>query len=133
MCSHAKIGSQTVHPGSQMIIRGSFGSDVKTWGIGKYYNSRVENFNNFWKDFKHCYTEVSAFYEGNVLFTLRDQKLLKLAAIYNDEGISIITRPAVGIVKHVHHRMPVLLLMPDLFMQTGQIIEMDYTGLIYAA
>lgn len=137
MCASCKIGSQTVNPGSNMIINFFHGSDVKLWGIREYYNARVENINNFWKDYKFCYTQASSFFEGHKEFQLKSSKqfskLFKIASLYNEDGFVMLTRPATTIVKPHHHRMPVILLMPDLFIEKGQIIEIDYANLVLTA
>lgn len=116
-----------------MIIHTSKGTDVKNWSIREYYNARVENINTFWKDYKYCYTEISSFYEGKALFGLDNVKLFKIAGLYNDEGFVMLTRPATRIVKPYHHRQVIILSMPDLFIKTGTIIEMDYNSLIHIA
>lgn len=137
MCSSAKIGRQTASPGSHMIINFLNGSDVKPWGIREYYNARVENINNFWRDYKFCYTQLSSFFEGNKEFQLKNSKqfskLFKVASLYNEDGFVILTRPATKIVKPYHHRQPIILLMPDLFIEKGQIIEIDYANLVLTA
>lgn len=133
MCSNIKLSHMNRGVGSHLIIHTKEGSDIKPWQIGKYYNARVENINNFWKDYKYCYTEVSGFFEGRAEFSLENRKLFKVASLYNDEGFVMLTRPATRVVKPYHLRQPVILLLPDLFIKNGQIVEIDYDKLRHIA
>lgn len=116
-----------------MIIHGNNFSDLKNWGIGQFYNARVENINAFWKNYTRIYIELSSFYEGKALFQVQDVNLMKVAALSNNEGCVILTRPAVGIVKHYHHRMPIILADADLFIKAGVRFEIDYYRLRHVA
>lgn len=133
MCNKFRVGHQTLSPGLHTIIHGHNFSDIKQWGIEQYYNARVESINAFWKNYTRIYIELSSFYEGRALFQVSDVNLIKVAGLTNEKGCVILTRPAVGIVKHYHHRMPIILSDADLFITTGIRIEIDYYRLRHVA
>ena len=125
MCSNAKIGSQTVYPGTSMIVHTARGTDMYTWRR-EQANARIESMGKYWTKESNIYVPLEGFFERGQLFLVETMRLFHVAALARNREFSIITRDAVDPVSSYHHRMPVILKDPELFAKTGVIKEIDY-------
>lgn len=95
------------------------------WDV-EHPNARIESLPHYWKRHDRIFVPFTGFYENWKLFEVEGMRIIYLAAMAKNDLFSIITRPAVGIVKPVHHRMPVILKEPEHFILTGEIREINY-------
>lgn len=109
MCMNGKIGANTVKPGNVMITHAMRGSSLQKWGIGLYYNSRIESLKTIWKNYERIYLHLSGFYEGNGYFEMKDGREVTVAGVSDGLNFNILTTQATGIVKPFHSRQPVIL------------------------
>lgn len=111
MCGQIRQKNSRIAPGNQVEVITSHGKQKMTWGLlkGQIYNSRSERLSSYWKTLSKnkCLIPAETFIENSKEFPLNDKFL---AGIFNPKTLecSILTEPAIGEVKKVHHRMPVL-------------------------
>jgi len=119
MCGGITINRVRVRPGDRTKYTTTEGPREGIWGLGAgngAYNARVENLNTTWKKEKanRAFIKVDSFDEKGSTFRYPSEKGTLLAAMYDSEGdFVIITQDAIGEVKEVHHRMPILLTTLD--------------------
>ena len=110
MCVKLKGNKMTLGVITAFLTR--LGKASGTWGInnGHNYNARFESLSVIWKDYNRGILKVDSFWEKSKEFVRGDQKLFSIGLIYNKvPEFAVITNPATGIVKSVHHRMPLLI------------------------
>lgn len=130
MCSNITKGSKRILPYTTLPIITNAGIKQEPWGFGGVYNSRIETLTkNNWYAFLPAYLEVEYFYEGIALFediSSTNMYLLCARSILTN-GFMVVTKSSKGtIIEPYHHRQPILLEKPELFLKTGKIVEINY-------
>lgn len=128
MCSNLKYHHRNVGVGTHLVTMGKNGYDYKLFGIGDVHNGRLEKLDTVWKNYDKVYTECDGFYEGRAYFELNQHQLMYLACVQNEQGVVILTRGSLDtIVQPFHARVPVILLLPNYYIEGGVVKMIDYT------
>lgn len=131
MCSNLKKNGKLYIPYTIIPIQDYRGVTLGVWGVDSHYNSRIETLvKNKWIGFHLSYIQVDSFYEGKGLFENISSTHMYLACARRSKtnNFTIITKPSKDtIIEPYHSRMPIVLERPDFFINSGKIIEINYS------
>ena len=100
-----------------VVVRGRTAS-LARWGLrGKFANLRAETVLTRFRTTGRCIVPASGFYEWQAragrkqpyYFLPKGEPLLGFAALWERDTCSLITTDAIGVVREIHDRMPVIL------------------------
>jgi putative SOS response-associated peptidase YedK len=116
MC--VKLRGSKMTPGQIAAFLTKVGKVSGVWGFqdGRQYNARWESLFTIWKKMEWGILEADCFWEKSKRIVRVDRQPFQLGVIYNPQmEFSVITVPAQGVVKPIHHRMPLCVADANLF------------------
>jgi putative SOS response-associated peptidase YedK len=110
--------SYNIAPAAEVLIVRDQKAALARWGLrGKFVNLRAETVLSKFRTSGRCIVPASGFYEWQArggrkqpyYFFPKGEPLLGFAALWERDTCSLITTDAIGTLRNIHERMPVIL------------------------
>jgi putative SOS response-associated peptidase YedK len=114
--------SYNIAPAAGILVVRNRASSIARWGLrGRFVNLRAETVLARFRTSERCLVPASGFYEWQArgggkqpyYFFPKDQPLLGFGALWEDGTCALITMDAVGPMREIHDRMPVIVARQD--------------------
>lgn len=130
MCGKLRIQKSILRPGMVARFITLAGQKIGRWGFsgGMTYNVRSEKLETYWLPLlqNRGVIEVDSFFDKGIEFNKRGSPVVRIPILYdNNQDFSVITKDAVGDVKTVHPRMPVVIEDTEAWLKEGKLIPCE--------